>query len=185
MKHTLDLVITRDSSQLLRGTPTVSQPGNLKGNPSGDHLALYFGVNLAVRKSKSVRRLVTLRKLRTLYTGIYRGSSTNLEQHWKHARWTCTFPHYRNWICCRPTRSLPKKAGNYEAEYSMVFKWAVRRTIQAQNSRKVVAVNTTGCSSAAIQRTLQCGQQATDLCEETFLSEKIRNCSKDYNNFSH
>ena len=78
MDHTLDVVITLDSSPLLRGTPTVSQPGNLKGNPSGDHLALYFGINLAVRKSESVRRLVTLRKLRTLYTDFYIGSSTNL-----------------------------------------------------------------------------------------------------------
>ena len=81
MDHTLDVVITLDSSPLLRGRPTVFQPGNLKGNPSGDHLALYFGVNLTVRKPESVRQQVTLRKLRTLYTGIYRGSSTNLEQH--------------------------------------------------------------------------------------------------------
>ena len=70
MEHTLDLVITRDSSPLLRGTPTVSQPclGDSKGNPSGDHLAVYLRVNLA--KPESVRQLVVFGKLRTLYTGI-------------------------------------------------------------------------------------------------------------------
>ena len=36
-------------------------------------------------------------------------------------------------------------------------------------SRKVVAANKTDCSSAVIQRTVQCSQQATDQCEEIFL----------------
>ena len=61
--HTLDVVITRDISSLLIGMPTVSEPclGDTKGNPSGDHLALCFRINLT--KPDSVRKPVTFRKL--------------------------------------------------------------------------------------------------------------------------
>ena len=63
--HTLDVVITRDISSLLIGMPTVSEPclGDTKGNPSGDHLAVCFRINLT--KPDSVRQPVTFMKLRT------------------------------------------------------------------------------------------------------------------------
>ena len=66
MGHTLDMEITRDSSPLLAETPTVSHPslGDSKGNPSGDHLAIYFRANLT--KSESARQQVTFRKLREI-----------------------------------------------------------------------------------------------------------------------
>ena len=64
--HTLDVVITRDISSLLIGMPTVSEPclGDTKGNPSGDHLAVCFIINLT--KPDSVRQPVTFRKLRDI-----------------------------------------------------------------------------------------------------------------------
>ena len=64
--HTLDVVITRDISSLLIGMPTVSEPclGDTKGNPSGDHQALCFRINLT--KPDSVRQSVTFRKLRDI-----------------------------------------------------------------------------------------------------------------------
>ena len=42
--HTLDVVITWDISSLLIGIRTVSEPclGDTKGNPSGDHLAVFL-----------------------------------------------------------------------------------------------------------------------------------------------
>ena len=64
--HTLDIVITRDISSLLIGMPTVSEPclGDTKGNPSGDHLAVCFIINLT--KLDIVRHPVTSRKLRDI-----------------------------------------------------------------------------------------------------------------------
>ena len=64
--HILDVVITRDISSLLIGMPTVSEPrlGDTKGNPSGDHLAVCFRINLT--KPDSVRQPVTFRKLRDI-----------------------------------------------------------------------------------------------------------------------
>ena len=64
--HTLDVVITRDISSLLIGMPTVSEPclGYTKGNPSGDHMAVCFRINLT--KPDSVRQRVTFRKLRDI-----------------------------------------------------------------------------------------------------------------------
>ena len=64
--HTLDVVITRDISSLLIAMPTVSDTclGNTKGNPSGDHMAVCFKINLT--KPDSVRQLVTFRKLRDI-----------------------------------------------------------------------------------------------------------------------
>ena len=64
--HTLDVVITRDISSLLIGMPTVSEPylGYTKGNPSGDHLAACFRINLT--KPDSVGQPVTFRKLRDI-----------------------------------------------------------------------------------------------------------------------
>ena len=58
-----DVVITRDISSLLIGMPTGSEPclGDTKGNPSGDHLAVCFRINLT--KPDSVRQPVTFRKL--------------------------------------------------------------------------------------------------------------------------
>ena len=62
----MDVVITRDISSLLIGTPTVSEPclGDTKGNPSGDHLAVCFTINLT--KPDSVRQSVTFKKLRDI-----------------------------------------------------------------------------------------------------------------------
>ena len=62
--HTLDVVITWDISSLFIGMPTVSEPchGDTKGNPSGDHLAVCFRINLT--KPDSVCQSVTFRKLR-------------------------------------------------------------------------------------------------------------------------
>ena len=64
--HTLDVVITRDISSLLIGMPTVFEPclGDTKGNPSSDHLAVCFRINLT--KPDSVRHPVTFRKLRDI-----------------------------------------------------------------------------------------------------------------------
>ena len=64
--HTLDVVITRNISSLLIGMSTVSEPclGDTKGNPSGDHQAVCFRINLT--KPNSVRQPVTFRKLRDI-----------------------------------------------------------------------------------------------------------------------
>ena len=64
--HTLDVVITWDISSLLIGMPTVSEPclGDTKGNPSGDHLAVCFRINLT--KPDSVRQPATFRKLQDI-----------------------------------------------------------------------------------------------------------------------
>ena len=129
MDHTLDVVITLDSSSLLRGTPTVSQPyfGDSQSNPSGEHLAVYFRVNIA--KPESVLQ-VTFRKLPDIcIPEIYQGSITHLDQHCQSARRTFTRLNNRNLICCRTTRTRARKAGNSEVEYSMVFKSAVRSCI--------------------------------------------------------
>ena len=66
MGHTLDVVITWDINPLWIGTPIVSHPslGDSKGNPSGDHLAGYFRVNLT--KAENVSQQVTFRKLRDI-----------------------------------------------------------------------------------------------------------------------
>ena len=63
--YTLDVVITRDISSLLIGMRIASEPclGDTKGNPSGDHLAVCFRINLT--KPDSVRQPVTFMKLRT------------------------------------------------------------------------------------------------------------------------
>ena len=46
--HILDLVITRDTSLLLNSSPVVTDPGlcDSHGNPSGDHFALVFCINI-------------------------------------------------------------------------------------------------------------------------------------------
>ena len=61
--HTLDIVITWDISSLLIGMPPVFEPclGDTKGNPSGDHLAVCFRINLM--KPNSVHQPDTFRKL--------------------------------------------------------------------------------------------------------------------------
>ena len=64
--HTSDVVITWDISSLLIGMPTVSEPclGDTKGNPSDDHLAVCFRINLT--KPDNVRQPVTFMKHRDI-----------------------------------------------------------------------------------------------------------------------
>jgi hypothetical protein len=61
--HTLDVVITQEDSPLLLEIPSVFDPClcNSKGEPSGDHLALLFNINL--EKPSHVRKEITFRKL--------------------------------------------------------------------------------------------------------------------------
>ena len=62
--HTLDVVITLESSPILLGTPSILDPClcDSKGKPSGDHLAVHFSINL--KKPGHVRKEITFRKLR-------------------------------------------------------------------------------------------------------------------------
>lgn len=64
--HTLDVVITMESSSILLATPSVLDPClcDSKGKPSGDHLAVHFSINL--KKPAHIRKEITFRKLRDI-----------------------------------------------------------------------------------------------------------------------
>lgn len=64
--HTLDVVITRDYSAFVDSDPTVFDPClcDTRGNPSGDHYAVCFDIN--VTKPLHVRRKITFRKFRAI-----------------------------------------------------------------------------------------------------------------------
>ncbi|CAG2223690.1 unnamed protein product [Mytilus edulis] len=66
--HTLDVVITRENSLILKTVPSVQDPSlcDRKGNPSGDHLALFSA--LEISKPPRERKEVTYRKLRNIST---------------------------------------------------------------------------------------------------------------------
>jgi len=66
--HTLDVVITRENSLILQKVPSVQDPFlcDRKGNPSGDHLALFSA--LEISKPPKERKVVTYRKLRDINT---------------------------------------------------------------------------------------------------------------------
>jgi len=64
--HTLDVVITREDSSILRDTPLVMDPClvNTRGNSSVDHMAIHM--KLDIGKPKSIRKEQTFRKLRAI-----------------------------------------------------------------------------------------------------------------------
>lgn len=64
--NTLDVIITRENSSLLLGSPPIQDPHlcDLKGNPSGDHFALFTRLN--VTKPPRRRKTVALRKYRDI-----------------------------------------------------------------------------------------------------------------------
>jgi exonuclease III len=64
--HTLDVVITREDSFILRDTPLVMDPClvNTRGNSSLDHMAIHM--KLDIGKPKSTRKKITFRKLRAI-----------------------------------------------------------------------------------------------------------------------
>lgn len=64
--HTLDLVITRDTSVLLKSTPVITDPGlcDLQGNPSGDHYAVMCGLN--VQRARPAKKSVTFRAMKKI-----------------------------------------------------------------------------------------------------------------------
>ena len=70
--HTLDLVITRDTSGLLRSPPVVSISGvgDLTGASSCDHYAVWCYLNIA--RPKTISKTVTYRSLRKIPIHDYR-----------------------------------------------------------------------------------------------------------------
>ena len=64
--HTLDLVITRDTSRLLRSPPviSISGVGDLTGASSCDHYAVWCYLNIA--RPKTISKTVTYRSLRKI-----------------------------------------------------------------------------------------------------------------------
>jgi hypothetical protein len=56
--HTRDIIITRENSSLLLGSPTIQDPHlcDLKGNPSGDHFVLLTRrrKTIAMRKYRDI-----------------------------------------------------------------------------------------------------------------------------------
>ena len=178
--HTLDVVITRDISSLLIGMPTVSEPclGDTKGNPSGDHLALCFRINLT--KPDSVRKPVTFRKLRDIcipefikyLTPILNDTDTPLNE-LVHA-YTTGFeavvdqhaPVQRKSITLRPNAQL------YSDE--------LRHVKHAQATRERMAAN----NQLTVHRQLfkeQCNavNKLMISAKKTLFSAKIRDCGQD------
>ena len=70
--HTLDLVITRDTSGLLRSPPviSISGVGDLTGASSCDHYAVWCYLNIA--RPKTISKTVTYRSLRKIPIHDYR-----------------------------------------------------------------------------------------------------------------
>ena len=70
--HTLDLVITRDTSGLLRSAPviSISGVGDLTGASSCDHYAVWCYLNIA--RPKTISKTVTYRSLRKIPIHDYR-----------------------------------------------------------------------------------------------------------------
>ena len=70
--HTLDLVITRDTSGLLRSPPVIliSGVGDLTGASSCDHYAAWCYLNIA--RPKTISKTVTYRSLRKIPINDYR-----------------------------------------------------------------------------------------------------------------
>ena len=70
--HTLDLVITRDTSGLLRSPPviSISGVGDLTGASSCDHYAVWCYLNIA--RPKTISKTVTYRSLRKIPIHNYR-----------------------------------------------------------------------------------------------------------------
>ena len=70
--HTLDLVITRDTSGLLRSPPviSISGVGDLTGASSCDHYAVWCFLNIA--RPKTISKTVTYRSLRKIPIHDYR-----------------------------------------------------------------------------------------------------------------
>lgn len=64
--HTLDVVITRENSSIIHGVPSVIDPylSDIKGNPSGDHLAVH--TSLSCGKPGRIRKEVSFRKYREI-----------------------------------------------------------------------------------------------------------------------
>ena len=64
--HTLDVVITRENSPILLDAPLIQDPClcDVKGNPAGDHLALFS--RLRISKPSFKRQTVNIRKYREI-----------------------------------------------------------------------------------------------------------------------
>ena len=64
--HTLDVLITREDGSILHSEPLVMDPclSDIKGNPSGDHLAVHAKLNIG--KPGSIRKENTFRRLRAI-----------------------------------------------------------------------------------------------------------------------
>ncbi|CAC5422780.1 unnamed protein product [Mytilus coruscus] len=64
--HTLDVIITREISSILKNTPVVHDPYlcDKKGNPAGDHMALF--AQLRISRPSKYRQTVTYRKYRDI-----------------------------------------------------------------------------------------------------------------------
>ncbi|CAG2249207.1 unnamed protein product [Mytilus edulis] len=64
--HTLDVIITREISSILKNAPVVHHPYlcDKKGNPAGDHMALF--AQLRISRPSKYRQTVTYRKYRDI-----------------------------------------------------------------------------------------------------------------------
>lgn len=77
--HTLDVVITRENSTIMKETPLVQDAFlfDRKGNLSGDHLALF--TSFEIKKPPKERKTVSYRKLRDINTDAFSADLSRTE----------------------------------------------------------------------------------------------------------
>lgn len=80
--HTLDLIITRNSSHILSSVPTIQDPVfcDNNSNAGGDHFAVSVQLLVHISKPLKERKTITFRKLRKIHISKFRNGLTSLHK---------------------------------------------------------------------------------------------------------
>ncbi|XP_062616025.1 uncharacterized protein LOC134277724 [Saccostrea cucullata] len=108
--HTLDVLITREDSPILQGTPFVADPGicDNNGNRSGDHLAIRTLLRLS--KAPRERRTVTFRKIHDINIDKFRNDLDFSNVTYKEASVEKLIIHYNRVLTATIDVHAPQKS---------------------------------------------------------------------------